>query len=122
MKKLAEQILTEMQFRNELAKCEYCEKRPCEDACPANCSPFEFIMAAKTGEPQDYFRAAAAVMKSNPLGGICGIVCPDRHCMAECSHKDFDGSVKIPEVQAYIVQKAKELVGQIGRASCRERV
>ncbi|MBA3052882.1 FAD-dependent oxidoreductase [bacterium] len=103
--------MTEMQFKAELAKCEYCEERPCESACPANCSPFEFIMASKEGEAQDYLRAASAIMKSNPLGGVCGTVCPDRHCMAKCSHKDFDGSVKIPEVQAYIIQKAGELGG-----------
>ncbi|MBA3066674.1 FAD-binding protein, partial [bacterium] len=101
--------MTEMQFKAEVAKCEYCEEKPCEKACPANCSPFEFIMAAKEGESQDYLRSAAAIMKSNPLGGVCGTVCPDRHCMAKCSHKDFDGSVKIPEVQAYIIQKAKEM-------------
>lgn len=105
------QTMTEMQFKAELAKCEYCEERPCESACPANCSPFDFIMASKEGETQDYLRAASAIMKSNPLGGVCGTVCPDRHCMAKCSHKDFDGSVKIPEVQAYIIQKAGELGG-----------
>ena len=104
-------FLTEMQFKAEVQKCEYCENHPCKTACPANCSPFDFIMAAKVGEPQDYIRAAGLIMKENPLGGVCGVVCPDRHCMAKCSHKDFDGSVKIPEVQAYIVEKAKTLGG-----------
>ncbi|PIU18771.1 MAG: dihydropyrimidine dehydrogenase [Elusimicrobia bacterium CG08_land_8_20_14_0_20_44_26] len=111
MKKLSGKILTEKQFKNELLKCEYCEEHPCENACPANCSPFDFIMSAKVGGRQDYFRAAALIMKNNPLGEICGLVCPDRHCMAKCSRKDFDGSVKIPEVQAYIIRKAKELGG-----------
>jgi len=111
MAELSKKILTEMQFKNEVSKCEYCEERPCKNACPADCSPFDFIMASRLMEKQDFFRAAAIIMKNNPLGGICGIVCPDRHCMAKCSHKDFDGSVKIPEVQAYIVQKAKELGG-----------
>jgi len=104
-------LLTKKQFENELLKCEYCEEKPCEDACPANCSPFDFIMAAKVGEPQDILRAAALILKNNPLGGVCGTVCPERHCMAKCSHRDFDGSVKIPEVQAYIIRKAKELGG-----------
>ncbi|MCD6311832.1 MAG: FAD-dependent oxidoreductase [Elusimicrobia bacterium] len=120
-KRKVKQAMTEMQFKAEVAKCEYCEERPCEDACPANCSPFEFIMAAKEGEDQDYLRAAAAIMKSNPLGGVCGTVCPDRHCMAKCSHKDFDGSVKIPEVQAYIIQKAKDLGGIPGFANAKTK-
>jgi len=104
-------LLTEKQFENELRKCEYCEEKPCENACPANCSPFDFIMAAKVGEPQDFLRAAALILENNPLGGVCGTVCPERHCMAKCSHRDFDGAVKIPEVQAYIIRKAKEIVG-----------
>jgi len=113
---LMKRTMTEMQFKAELTKCEYCEARPCEAACPANCSPFDFIMAAKGGEPQDFLRSASLIMKNNPLGGVCGTVYPDRHCMAKCSHKDFDGSVKIPEVQAYIIQKAKELGGIPGFA------
>ncbi len=103
--------MTEMRFKAEVKKCEYCENHPCKTACPANCSPFDFIMAARGGEPQDFFRAAALIMKENPLGGVCGVVCPDRHCMAKCSHRNFDGSVKIPEVQAYIVERAKSLGG-----------
>ncbi|MCD6423390.1 MAG: FAD-dependent oxidoreductase [Elusimicrobia bacterium] len=111
MAELSKKILTEMQFKNEVLKCEYCEERPCKDGCPAGCSPFDFIMASRLMEKQDFLRAAAIIMKNNPLGGICGFVCPDRHCMAKCSRRDFDGSVKIPEVQAYIIQKAKELGG-----------
>jgi dihydropyrimidine dehydrogenase (NAD+) subunit PreA len=48
-------------------------------------------------------------MGHNPLGGVCGAVCPDRHCMAACSRKTFDVPVEIPAVQATIVQRAKEL-------------
>ncbi|HLD29020.1 MAG TPA: FAD-dependent oxidoreductase, partial [bacterium] len=104
-------FLTEAQLQNEIKKCEYCEEKPCQQGCPADCSPFDFIIAAKVGEDQDYLRSAALIMKNNPLGGVCGAVCPDRHCMALCSHRTFDGSVKIPEIQAAIVEKAKQLGG-----------
>jgi len=67
-------------------------------------------MAAEVGLPCDIKRSAALIMGNNPLGGICGLVCPDKHCMAECSHKLFDSPVKIPEVQATIVKKAKDIV------------
>ena len=103
--------LTEMQLKTELLRCEYCEEKPCEKACPVNCSPFDFIMAAKVGEKQDFLRSAALIMKNNPLGGVCGHVCPDRHCMSKCSHKTFDGSINIPDLQANIIRKAKELGG-----------
>jgi NADPH-dependent glutamate synthase beta subunit-like oxidoreductase/dihydroorotate dehydrogenase/NAD-dependent dihydropyrimidine dehydrogenase PreA subunit len=102
-------FLTDAQLKKEILKCEYCEEKPCKDACPTNCSPADFIIAAKTGFPSDIRRSACEILRNNPLGGICGIVCPDRHCMASCTHKKFDGAVNIPAVQATIIAKAKEL-------------
>jgi len=105
------QIMTRQQLRTELLRCEYCEEKPCKDACPVNCSPFDFIMAARVGNPSDIKRAAGEIMHSNPLGGVCGLVCPDRFCMAACSRKNFDGSINIPKVQATLVETAKRLGG-----------
>lgn len=106
-----DQIMTSKQLHAELLRCEYCEEKPCKTACPVNCSPFDFIMAARVGNPSDLKRAAAEIMHCNPLGGVCGLVCPDRFCMAACSHKKFDGAIEIPKVQATIVETAKRLGG-----------
>mgnify|MGYP000874280112 CR=1 FL=1 len=106
-----DQIMTSKQLHAELLRCEYCEEKPCKAACPVNCSPFDFIMAARVGNPSDLKRSAAEIMHSNPLGGVCGLVCPDRFCMAACSRKKFDGSINIPKVQATIVETAKRLGG-----------
>jgi dihydropyrimidine dehydrogenase (NAD+) subunit PreT len=105
------QIMTRHQLHTELLRCEYCEEKPCKEACPVNCSPFDFIMAARVGNPSDIKRSAAEIMHSNPLGGVCGLVCPDRFCMAACSRKNFDGPINIPQVQATIVEMAKRLGG-----------
>jgi NADPH-dependent glutamate synthase beta subunit-like oxidoreductase/dihydroorotate dehydrogenase/ferredoxin len=105
------QIMTKHQLRAELLRCEYCEEKPCKEACPVNCSPFDFIMAARAGNPSDIKRSAAEIMHSNPLGGVCGLVCPDRFCMAACSRKNFDRAINIPQVQATIVEMAKRLGG-----------
>src|SRR5512135_2640327 len=102
-------FLTEAQLKAEIARCEYCSEKPCKEGCPADCSPAAFIMAVKIGDVPDYTRAAALIMGHNPLGGICGAVCPDRHCMRKCVHKDFDRALNIPAIQATIVQRAKEL-------------
>jgi NADPH-dependent glutamate synthase beta subunit-like oxidoreductase/dihydroorotate dehydrogenase/NAD-dependent dihydropyrimidine dehydrogenase PreA subunit len=102
-------ILTPAQLKTELNKCEYCEEKPCREACPVDCSPADFIMAVKRGEKQDFQRAAAIIMGSNPLGGICGYVCPDYHCMKACVHRTFDNAVQIPPVQATIIANAKKL-------------
>ena len=102
-------ILNDARLREELSRCEYCEEKPCKDACPADCSPADFIMAARVGEPSDFRRAAAEILFANPLGGVCGLVCPDRHCQAACSRKGFDRPIEIPAIQATIVQRAREL-------------
>ncbi len=103
--------LTDAQLKNEFTKCEFCEEKPCRDKCPADCSAADFIMAAKVFGAADIKRSAAQVMKNNPLGGVCGMVCPDKFCMAACVHKKFDSAVNIPAIQATIVKKARDLGG-----------
>jgi NADPH-dependent glutamate synthase beta subunit-like oxidoreductase/dihydroorotate dehydrogenase/Pyruvate/2-oxoacid:ferredoxin oxidoreductase delta subunit len=102
-------FLTDAQLEYEAEKCENCEEKPCKDACPAQCSPMDFILAAKVGLPSDFKRAAARIFTANPLGGICGIVCPETHCMSACVYKNMNRPVNIPAVQATIIEKAKQL-------------
>jgi len=109
MMKTINPILTDAQLRFEMSKCEYCEEKPCREACPAHCSPADFIRAAMVGETSDIARAAADIMTANPFGGVCGLVCPDRHCQAACVYKKFNSAVEIPSVQATLVAKAKAL-------------
>jgi dihydropyrimidine dehydrogenase (NAD+) subunit PreT len=104
-------IMTPAQLQTELLRCEFCEEKPCKEACPVNCSPADFIMAARVGNASDLRRAAAEIMHANPLGGICGMVCSDTLCMAACTRKKFDGAINIPLVQATIVEMAKNLGG-----------
>jgi len=101
--------LTDAQFRAELDRCIYCEEKPCQEACPADCSPADFIMAARVGEKSDLRRSAAMIMGSNPLGWVCGVVCPDYFCMKACSRRTFDRPIEIPAVQATVIKKANEV-------------
>ena len=103
------QVLTQAQFKSEIERCNYCEEKPCMEACPSNCSPADFIMAAKRGEPQDFKRAASMILSKNPLGGICGAVCPDTFCMKACTHEKFDEPLNIPAIQSTIIFESKEL-------------
>ena len=100
-------FMTPAQLHTELMRCEFCEEKPCREACPAHCSPADFIMAARIGQASDMRRSAAEIMQANPLGGICGLVCPDTLCMAACTRKKFDGSINIPLIQATIIETAK---------------
>jgi dihydropyrimidine dehydrogenase (NAD+) subunit PreT len=104
-------FMTPAQLRTELLRCEYCEEKPCREACPAHCSPFDFIMAARVGNASDIRRSAVEIMRANPLGGICGLVCPDTLCMAACTRKKFDGPIQIPMIQATIIDMAKKCGG-----------
>jgi dihydropyrimidine dehydrogenase (NAD+) subunit PreT len=98
--------LTDAQLRAELHRCEFCEEKPCRAACPAHCSPADFIMAARVGEKSDFRRAGALIMGSNPLGWVCGVVCPDYFCMKACSRRTFDRPINIPAVQASVMKRA----------------
>jgi dihydropyrimidine dehydrogenase (NAD+) subunit PreT len=104
-------IMSQAQLQTELLRCEYCEEKPCKEACPVNCSPADFIMAARLGYPSDIRRSAAEIMHANPLGGVCGMVCPDTLCVAACTRKKFDGAINIPLVQATLIETAKRLGG-----------
>ncbi|MDD4148228.1 MAG: FAD-dependent oxidoreductase, partial [Candidatus Cloacimonetes bacterium] len=101
--------LSDAQLMSEIRRCEYCATKPCKTACPCDCSPADFMMAASGGTKSDFKRAAGIILASNPLGGICGDVCPDHHCVAACSREKFDTPIQIPAVQATIIKKAREL-------------
>lgn len=102
-------FLTDAQLKYEIEKCENCAEKPCTNACPAGCSPMDFILACKVGLPSDFRRAAARILAANPLGGICGIICPEKHCMSACVYKGLNHPVNIPAVQAAIIERAKRL-------------
>jgi len=102
-------FLTDAQLEAELARCLYCETKPCRDGCPADCSPADFIMAARGRAAADFARSTAMIMAANPLGGVCGALCPDTHCMRECARSGLDRPIDIPAVQAAIIAKARRL-------------
>ena len=101
-------VLSEAQLQKEVEKCLNCHEKPCKDKCPVDCSPADFILAVRSGKDSDYKRAAGQIMEMNPLGGVCGVVCPDEHCMSACARSGIDVPVDIPAVQASIVNIARE--------------
>ncbi len=92
------------QLKIELEKCLHCAAKPCMKACPVHCSPCDFIAAAKAGEWQ---KAAELIESQNPLAQSCGLICPDKFCQKACIRANLDKAIKIPAVQAAIMQKAR---------------
>lgn len=97
--------LTKPQFAAELEKCLKCPTKPCEKACPVHCSPHDFIAAA---QKNDIAQAADLIARQNPLGEVCGLICPDKFCMNACLRSHIDAPIRIPPVQAEIMRRASE--------------
>lgn len=97
--------LTPAQFKAETDKCLQCPAKPCMHACPVGCCPHDFIATAKEGNWQ---KAAAQIREKNPLAETCGLICPDKFCMKACLRAKIDKAIKIPQVQAYIMKKARQ--------------
>ena len=92
------------QIKAELVKCLQCPSKPCMHACPALVSPKDFIAAAQN---DDWAKAATVINSENPLGEICGLICPDSFCMKACVRNNIDAPIRIPALQAYIMQRAR---------------
>lgn len=98
--------LSDAQFQSEISLCLQCPSKPCRDACPCYCSPYDFIALAREGR---WEAAAGEILSANPLGEVCGAVCPDSFCVAACKAQHLVKPVDIPAVQRYIVAKARAL-------------
>ncbi len=85
-------------------KPSYQEKlSPCREACPAgNSIPAMLSYAAKG----DFDAALSALLKENPLPGVCGRVCY-HPCQTKCNRNDFDESVEIRSLERAISDLGK---------------
>ena len=96
--------LNETQINAELKRCLKCPTKPCLKACPAQVSPHDFIKAARDG---DFAEAAKLIETQNPLGEICGLICPERFCQKACVRGKIDKPIEIQALQAAIMQRAR---------------
>ena len=81
--------LNKAQLNAELNRCLNCKNQPCMTACPVNCNPHEFIRHALEG---NFDQAVEAITRTNPMGQTCGLICPDKFCMAACTRQRIDFS------------------------------
>ena len=96
-------FLNNIQLKAELERCLGCTSKPCKTACPLKCDPNYFIKKAKEN---NFKEAALSIYQQNPLGKICGLVCPDHLCTKACIRGKIDFPINIQKVQATIIEKA----------------
>lgn len=81
----------------EAQRCLLCHEAPCSAACPAGTDPARFLRQMRFANLQG---AARTVLDNNPLGGVCGAVCPvSRLCEQACTRQALERPVRIGAVQ-----------------------
>ena len=99
-------FMTEAQALAEANRCLHCYAAPCKSSCPAGVDVPRFIGRIAT---RDWVGAAETIRESNPLGLVCGLVCPSAElCRRDCNCGKLGESIRISELQAYAMRKAVE--------------
>ncbi len=81
-------------------ECQWCEDPKCMKTCPAGIDIPTLNRKLESGNIEG---AAKTVRENNPLGGICGILCPsEKLCESVCNRQDFDDhSVQIKNLHKF---------------------
>ncbi len=86
---------------DEASRCLLCHDAPCSQQCPAGTDPAKFIRKIHL---LNFKGAARTILTNNPLGGVCGLVCPtDKLCAQGCSRAGLDKPIKIGALQKFAV-------------------
>ncbi len=85
--------------------CEHAYDQRCSKHCPAGVDVSGFIRRIEAG---NITGAAREIREMNPLGEICGTICPaERLCQSKCYRTEYAGApVEIPRLQAWACKQA----------------
>ncbi|NVM53608.1 MAG: FAD-dependent oxidoreductase [Candidatus Helarchaeota archaeon] len=99
--------LDDKKARRVAVECQWCLEAKCTDACPAKVDALNFM---RRMESNNFLGAARTIRQTNPLGEICGIICPhENFCEKDCNHKEFsDESARIGQLEAWVCKRAGE--------------
>uniref|UniRef100_A0A672Q2K2 Dihydropyrimidine dehydrogenase a, tandem duplicate 1 n=1 Tax=Sinocyclocheilus grahami TaxID=75366 RepID=A0A672Q2K2_SINGR len=75
-------------------RCLKCADAPCQKSCPTNLNIKAFISSIAN---KNYYGAARTILSDNPLGLMCGMVCPTSDlCVGGCNlYASEDGPINI---------------------------
>ena len=76
---------------------------PCNHGCPAANDVRGFVQAVGR---KDYDQALEIILRTSPLPGVCGRVCP-APCMEACNRREHDEAVNGRELERYVADHAR---------------
>lgn len=90
--------------QTEAKRCLYCVDPPCQRACPAFVNAGQFIRHLRFG---DLKSAKRVIKRANPLGGVCGTLCPSEElCEGACTMNKRGAPIRIRELQKFVCANA----------------
>jgi carotene isomerase len=97
--------LDEVKAKRTSNECQWCEDPKCKQNCPAGIDVPNFIRRIEVG---NYKNAAQVIRENNPLGEVCGYICPaEKLCELKCNRLDFSTEqTRIKNLQAWVCEKA----------------
>ena len=90
---------------NELAsRCLNCQNPRCAEACPLHTNIPKMISKVKEKNLEDAYEI---IRKTNPLGAICGLICPhEKQCEGSCVRGIKGEPVSIGKIENYVCKNA----------------
>jgi len=84
----------------EASRCLNCKSQPCVNHCPVHVDIPTFLAQIKNNNVDD---ALGTILKTNPLPGVCGRVCPqESQCEAACVLTKVNQAVNIGQCERYV--------------------
>lgn len=88
----------------EAKRCLYCVDAPCRKGCPAGVDVAQFIRHLRY---EDVKSAKRVIKTANPLGGICGTLCPSENlCQKNCTMNYCGAPIRIRDLQKFACANA----------------
>ncbi len=83
-----------------------CISAPCVNNCPTNQDIPEYLFHTANNQ---FDKAMAVILKTNPLPAICGMVC-DHECQTKCTRINYDDALMIREVKRFISEQNTKVI------------
>ncbi|MBU1671651.1 MAG: FAD-dependent oxidoreductase [Actinobacteria bacterium] len=96
---IGQDVVDSVSAVQESHRCLRCVDSPCMDGCPGGIDIRNFIKRVSSA---DFAGAAAMIRENNPLGEVCGLVCPaELLCEAACRRGELDTPIRIGQLEAF---------------------